>query len=776
MDKSRPQQLIADCEKLTQQFAKKVLAEFFKEVDARLLEFADKARNNAQQWQLLEVSRQLKQKKLEMEVTFLEELKDGFYRFGAGTLGAQKSRKNEASTNLSLVADDKLEIELAQSSFSRRAETRFNEDLYGIHQRLSMLTGGKKITEEGNPMGPSQWARCLEQSLLVLTVEIKIKVLAYKVFEKNMLLRLGDFYGEINQHLVAAGVLSNLRYSVSKQPGGDSAVAETVATDPEPSPVSPAATAAPVQRTTRAVTAPRPALPQGFVPQSFPAQSQGSPAHYVPVVPRQLAAEVKAPDPGLPSPQYQQQLYGAIRTMQKGIVRPQGWRQGDAAISSGELVSVIDQVQAVAATGAARLDDEQIRPCETVSEAGAVSQRLQQEVNKETGKNLNEEEANTIDLVGMIFEYMLGDDHLPDNVKAVLSYLHTPYLKIAFLDEELFAKPEHPARLLLNALEDTGTKWVSQDGSSQFKAFPKIKGVVRRVLMEFHKDLSLIEELLAEVREFNDRVQRNVDLLEQRATQKAEGEDRLKQVKRRVHQTVKERTEGKKLPSPVIVLLLHPWSEYLTFVLLRHHEQSEQWKRALETMDNVLWSVTPKSTPEDQKHLVVLQETLQEELKHGFNSIAYDQAKANRLLDSIQEIHAIALQNRVTQAAPAEVREEIESTAVGHEEAHAVEELPQTPEERELVEKLRMVEFGTWMEFDELDNQRQQRVKIAWFNSKTLQYMLVNRAGKQAAVMSAVEISRHLLSKNARMISGTAKPFFERALENIFARLQANAA
>jgi len=759
---NKSQQVIADCEKITYQFAKKILVDFFKEVDARLLEFADKARNNNQQWQLLEVSRHLKQKKVDMEVSFLEELKGGFRQFSAGKLGGQKSRRDDASANLSLIADDKLEIELAQNSFARRAETRFNEELYGIHQRLSMISGGKKIAEDGNPMGPTQFAKCLEQSLQELTQEVKIKVLIYKVFEKNMLLRLGELYGEINKNLVTAGVLPNLRYSVNKQADGDAAAGQTPV---DHTPVVPrGVNSAAAQRT-------------AYGPGGYASPVRGSPAHYVPVVPRQVAAQVRTPDSHQPSAQYQQQLYNAIRTMQKGIVRPQGWRMNNApAASSNELVSVIDHVQSVAAVGVDRLDDQHIVPCETVSDAGAVSQRLQQEVNKETGKNIDEEKANTIDLVGMIFEYMLGDDSLPDNVKAVLSYLHTPYLKIAFLDEELFAKPEHPARQLLNALEETGTKWVNQDGSSQFKAFPKIKGVVRRVLMEFHKDLSLVEELLADLREFNEKVQRNVDLLEQRATQKAEGEDRLKQVKKQVHHTVKERIDGKKLPSPVIVLLLHPWSEYLTFVLLRHGERSEPWQQALQTIDDVLWSVTPKSTAEEKNKLMKMQEPLQDALKHGFNSIAYDAAKANKLLDAIREIHHISLQNRATQAAPAAVRDEIESTAVGHEEAHAVQLQPQTPEERELVEKLRMVEFGTWMEFDDLDNQRNQRVKIAWFNSKTLQYMLVNRAGKQAAVLSAVEIARHMLSKNARMISGTAKPFFERALENIFARLQANAA
>ncbi|MFO1388905.1 hypothetical protein [Cellvibrio sp.] len=35
--------------------------------------------------------------------------------------------------------------------------------------------------------------------------------------------------------------------------------------------------------------------------------------------------------------------------------------------------------------------------------------------------------ANHLIWWGMLFEYMLSDEHLPDSVKALLSYLHTPF-------------------------------------------------------------------------------------------------------------------------------------------------------------------------------------------------------------------------------------------------------------------------------------------------------------------------------------------------------------
>ena len=113
MDQQRrnPQQILSECEKAAQQFAKILLAEYFKEVESRLLEFADKAKSNAQQSQLFEVLRELKKQRIEIEVSFLEEIRHGFNLFQAGKLSGKNESKEDISPNLSLMANDKLEVE-----------------------------------------------------------------------------------------------------------------------------------------------------------------------------------------------------------------------------------------------------------------------------------------------------------------------------------------------------------------------------------------------------------------------------------------------------------------------------------------------------------------------------------------------------------------------------------------------------------------------------------------------------------------------------------------
>ena len=126
---------------------------------------------------------------------------------------------------------------------------------------------------------------------------------------------------------------------------------------------------------------------------------------------------------------------------------------------------------------------------------------------------------------------MLSDEALPDSVKAVLSYLHTPLLKMALADPLLFEQEDHPARKLLNALAYAGQRWVSADGASQFKVFPKIKSIVRSVIMEEASDLeTAVAQLLEEFLAFSAKVSKKLDMLEQRARAKAEGEENLKKV------------------------------------------------------------------------------------------------------------------------------------------------------------------------------------------------------------------------------------------------------
>ena len=61
-------------------------------------------------------------------------------------------------------------------------------------------------------------------------------------------------------------------------------------------------------------------------------------------------------------------------------------------------------------------------------------------------------------------------------------------------------------------------------------------------------------------------------------------------------------------------------------------------------------------------------------------------------------------------------------------------------------------------------------------NARAAAKMLVDQMGKKVAMKSGLELAREMLSGAAKVIAGSTKPFFERALENIFHSLNSKAA
>lgn len=220
-------------------------------------------------------------------------------------------------------------------------------------------------------------------------------------------------------------------------------------------------------------------------------------------------------------------------------------------------------------------------------------------------------------------------------------------------------------------------------------------------------------------------------------------------------------------------MLLHPWSDYLTFTLLRHGSDSNEWQEGLDTIDEIVWSVQEKPDANERNRLMLIQESLQARVQAGLEVIAHDQAKSNKLIEALNKSQMLVLQNLVAEPATPEKRAEMEAEVSQGLEEEAIDIESLSTDEKEMMDTLSHVAFGTWIEFDQLDNYENLRARIAWFNAKTSHYMLVDRTGKQVAMKSGLEISRMLLTSQARMLADSGKPFFERALESVFARLKA---
>lgn len=746
-------QLIArlkSCQKIAVDFCEEQFRIFYQALDELLIERSQGAVSNAEQSFLLDTQRHFRHNLDEISRHLCGHVGEGFVRFKDGTLETHPAAANDKA--LSLLENEELEEAIAVSSAARRADTRFVESIWALNKRFSQLIGEAPVKDANNPISPIQFCEAFRKSLQVINVDLKGKLIAYEVFERQFVAQLDQVLTAVNEYLTGEGILPQLSFhqqTTGAQPavapgvdegafGGDFGAAQEL-----PDSEASAENQSNLLKAIREIQNfggisgldPSPAPAEyGPVPvqslANFSGQYSTSPARLADVVPGGAAG-------GRPMTVFSnQQLVGALSAMQSQIT---SIRQ-----ASADLLQPVNVSQVTA-----ELTEELVKEAED----GAV----------------DADDMHIIELVGMLFDYMLSDECLPDNVKALLSYLHTPYLKIAFLDSEFFEQSDHPARLLLNQLAEAGVRWVSNDGSCQFDIYDKIKNTVSRVLEEFKDDVRLFAELLIDFSAYTKKVLRRQELMEKRAMEKVHGEEKLREVKIRVNTEVRKRTDGKDMPSVVLLLLLQPWSDYLAFLLLRYGERSDSWTRAIKLVDDVIWSVMPKTSSEERARQLELQDEILDQLEVGLETIGYDQTKGKKLIDALGRIQKSAITEKVVEPAPAPMRNKLEAMASIKAGKPANIAPDMTEEESRLVDSLKMIEFGTWFEFE-----KGRRLKVAWYNSKTSHYMLVDQTGKKVGMKTGLELAREMLDRKARVIIGSTKPFFERALENIFETMQSD--
>src|SRR5690606_6241006 len=103
--------------------------------------------------------------------------------------------------------------------------------------------------------------------------------------------------------------------------------------------------------------------------------------------------------------------------------------------------------------------------------------------------------------------------------------------------------------------------------------------------------------------------------------------------------------------------------------------------------------------------------------------------RSRNLLKHLQDAHELMLESKVIEVAQPEERARIEEEVVDQLGGAEPDPAAWSAAERDLVEKLRLMEYGTWLEFDELDEKKGLRAKVAWFNPATSRYMLVDLGG-----------------------------------------------
>lgn len=439
--------------------------------------------------------------------------------------------------------------------------------------------------------------------------------------------------------------------------------------------------------------------------------------------------------------------------------------------SANELLEALNRLQAESAQD---IKQRLQQPQKVESLKASLHQDLNTHSSEPGKQKLSDQEADVIDLVGMLFDFILDDDNLPDSCKTTLSHLHTPYLKVALQDKALFTQHHHPARRLLNSMAQAGVLYGGE--GDERGLLSKMHWVVERVIHGFAGDFMLFDSLLDEFNEYVATLKQKVELRERRTIEAAKGRDKLLGARQMAEEVIIRSLDKRAPPAIIRNFLELTWIDVLVFVLLRHGEHSEEWTRTGDVAEQLAWS----GTTLDAAGLLRLQGlrlALLEDLRKGLELLGgYHEDGIRRLLKDI-----VACQHAV-QAKQPEVAEKLNAplpkSPLGEmlgEDAALMKAAPRqstlSPRAQALVTELEQIEFGTWFVF--IDKGESRALKLSWFSPTTRNYMFVDNSGQRVAIKPITQLAIEMDSGQARLMPHErSAPLVDRALTAIYRALQ----
>ena len=564
-------------------------------VDDALFEMAEKSENNALQTVYFDSMREVRLKRSRIETEFKGRFVAAFERCREGHAMPRNIGGHDVNgLKLSLVDDEQMEEDIAVGSMSDKITQGCRDELYGLNKRIGLLLGIAQLETADNPLGPTTICGAIQEAVASIEAGVNIRLIILKLFDRYVASEVDVIYQAINGFLIGKGVLSEIRTSVKRASGGLRNAHQAVA---------PAAEAG-------AAAAPEGLL--GLLQQLIGAANGGATAAGGSIAP---AAAWAATAPVVMSSLTQLQQSGLGCGATSGSPEP-------VAGSNMAPPNVLREIRSLGLVP-------------TLDQAGDM----------------------TLDIVAMLFDYILDDKNLPDPVRMLIGRLQIPVLKVALLDKEFFSRKSHPARRLLNGMAEQAVEWAGDPGLEN--RFHQIaERIVQRILDEFEEDTGIFKALVRDFEKSLEDAKRDAKIRAERTVRVVQGQAKVEQAKLFVRETMDARLQQLERNEVVRNFLLTHWKHLMITDFVQGGEAGESLRDDIATMDDLVWSVSPKLDAGERNKLNALLPRLLSRLKAGMEAVSMPPIARTGFLNKLAKCHTEAIRGEVTSPESEPVRAE----------------------------------------------------------------------------------------------------------------------
>ncbi len=756
-------------ESVHKHFAKQMQS-LFDSVDDALFDLAENAPNNQQQNAFFESMREIRFQRVDIEKRFLETIQQDFVDLFAEAAKSNEEGKPAAhsgeGSDFSLMDEDVVEEMVAIDSMVAKYEKLLRESIESFNARLSFLA---KIDVDSlntenlyNPIAPKRLCYNFAQSCKDISVDIKARIVLFKLFEKTALSGLDDLYSGFNDKCIEAGILPDLDKNrsrkSSKQPqslnkpqqslqevsdelGSMSGMEEMTLGD--------------VQRVNEIIQ-----LMQ-YLPQNM----------------LNLAGKSS-------------QITNAIDSLPTSNM---------PAVGNEVLLQLLHSMQLKSAHQIMQSVQDEVPMQKPEDLLGSLGESLSS-ISENGDHSIGQRERDVIGLVSVLFEMVLEERVVAEPLKAVISSMQLPVIKVALQEPNFFCMPQHPARRLLNEMTLSSIGWVETENYHKDPLYKSIHSAVQKVVNEYDQEPDIFNDVLADLKSTLETENKRAELRKQRLVDAEAGRDLSATARAAMNKLISKRLQ-EDTPQFIRNMVSNEWNNVLFLNYIQYGKKSKEWQTVFLIMDRLLWSVAADRSRLDRSSMLSSLPKMLAGLRKGFELINMDKSKINEFFSQLEKIHMQIMQREpVDQEVEKEVQvnkepvekhdssEKVVVANFGAEQRRPVEqesieiqkEIPDIPEVLEEVEeeeskqevlteeapfmaKAKAMVVGQWVELYEDDEKKRCRLVAILRNSG--KRIFVNRTGAKAAEFTVDQIAE-LLEKETMVLLEDMQ-LFDKALTSI---------
>ncbi len=637
--------LFEKCQTITTKHLQASLLNMFDNADDTLFSMAEKADHTTDQTYFFDSMRVVRLHRESIESKFKHLIQQQFTTRSKHISPVEESSLETMNfSDLSLVEEADLEETIAIKNIVTKIKNKYTQELGAINKRMAHILSYEVLTDDDNPAGPVKICEAFVHAVKDLDIDLKISLIILKLFEKELLVGVASLYKELNEFFITENVLPKLKLAISKKE-------QTARSDSAAEPDA----LADYNGHSHANTS---HLQQGRPSGSNYSQQDTSINHLHALLhPNQnIPSQTGISGYATQSPNSVHPTNGMFASAAQpgtagGTGSTNGIDSGDSQVQqpgSGEFnathfISALSSIQ----TNGPTYNPDNLAPLSPSDITQHVIQQIQKQHQGFDASQLNPLDKDVIDVVSMLFEYILDDKNIIASAKALIAKLQIPMIKAAIIDKEFFATNGHPARALLNSLAKAALIIGDNESDETQSLLNKIQQIVETIISDFQDDISIFQLLLTEFENYMEEHEQEVHVAHEGITQKGKFKEDYALATQWVESTLTSILQEKVLPEPVVALLKGPWKKVMLHTFLNSGQDSNTWKNQTRFIDILIWSVQPKNVKVDRSMLGNIIHQLLTTLRNGLTTIGATEADIQSVLNTLEPYHVASVKGEL---------------------------------------------------------------------------------------------------------------------------------